>query len=269
MLSRMHRYTLLLTLDEESGYPVAVPTVPGGVTQGETVAECVASARDAIALYIEESRASRRPPLQPAVCSNGQSGDNRWAHDQRRGGRAMTTMPSPDAGPQIESNLGWDALTYLPQRRRSVAPTVTAELQGRLPVIHDFRVMLRPHDDGYLAPEFWSARRGFLVHCFPFRDYLGEEFHSADEALFGIGDAANPLVDIEQGQELFVWRQDSEVLVIAGDPEAEPGSFRVAVRVPEEVFASEWWRFCAIVRRYATAGKNTPLWLRDDEAADD
>ncbi len=48
------RYTILLDPDdEEGGYTVTVPALPGIVTQGETVDECMERARKAIALHIE------------------------------------------------------------------------------------------------------------------------------------------------------------------------------------------------------------------------
>ncbi len=48
------QYTIILHPDpEEGGYTVTVPTLPGCVTQGETVEEAVAMAKDAIRLYIE------------------------------------------------------------------------------------------------------------------------------------------------------------------------------------------------------------------------
>lgn len=171
---------------------------------------------------------------------------------------------------EIQSNFGWTELTYLPQRRRTLPPDVSAVLQSRLPLIHDFRIVLNVDGAGYLAPEFWSARRGFLVRAFPFRDALAEEFPSSAEALLGIGDAANPLVEVELGQELFVWRQAGEVLIVAGDPEAEPGSFRVAVRVSDATFATAWWNLCAAARRYVRPERARPGWLRhvDDDEAD-
>ena len=54
----------------------------------------------------------------------------------------------------------------------------------------------------------------------------------------------------EVGQELFIWGERTEVLVIQGDPDADPGAFRVALRVPEDVFAGEWWRMVRAVHRY-------------------
>ncbi len=51
------RYTIVLIPEpEEGGYSVLVPALPGCVTQGETVEECVAMAQDAIAGWIEVAR---------------------------------------------------------------------------------------------------------------------------------------------------------------------------------------------------------------------
>jgi antitoxin HicB len=47
----MARYTVLL-YPEEGGYSVLVPSLPGCVTQGDTVDEALAMARDAIELYV-------------------------------------------------------------------------------------------------------------------------------------------------------------------------------------------------------------------------
>ena len=48
------RYTILIDPDEEDGgFTVTVPALPGVVTQGETVDECIERAREAIALHIE------------------------------------------------------------------------------------------------------------------------------------------------------------------------------------------------------------------------
>ena len=56
----------------------------------------------------------------------------------------------------------------------------------------------------------------------------------SQESILGIGSSDDPLIDLEMGQELFVWRERSEILIVQGDPDAEPGNFRVAIRVPEE-----------------------------------
>ena len=50
----MRRYTILLTPDtEEGGYVVEVPALPGCRTQGDTLEEAIANAREAIAGWIE------------------------------------------------------------------------------------------------------------------------------------------------------------------------------------------------------------------------
>ena len=60
--SRQYEYTVLLDPDEEEGgYTVTVPALPGIVTQGETVEEALEMARDAIALYIEDLIADGEP----------------------------------------------------------------------------------------------------------------------------------------------------------------------------------------------------------------
>ncbi len=50
----MRKYTIILEPDtEEGGYTVTIPTLPGCITQGETVEECVERAKEAITGYIE------------------------------------------------------------------------------------------------------------------------------------------------------------------------------------------------------------------------
>ncbi len=49
-----YRYTIVLYPEpEEGGYSVLIPALPGCVTQGETVQECIERAREAIELCIE------------------------------------------------------------------------------------------------------------------------------------------------------------------------------------------------------------------------
>ena len=51
---REYQYTIILYPDlEEGGYTVTVPVLPGCVTQGETLEEAIAMAKDAIRLYVE------------------------------------------------------------------------------------------------------------------------------------------------------------------------------------------------------------------------
>lgn len=50
----MRNYTIILEPDfEEGGYTVTVPALPGCITQGETVEQCIERAREAIEGYIE------------------------------------------------------------------------------------------------------------------------------------------------------------------------------------------------------------------------
>ena len=58
----MREYTIILDPDEEEGgYTVTVPALPGVVTQGETIEECIARAREVIAAYIEDLIACGEP----------------------------------------------------------------------------------------------------------------------------------------------------------------------------------------------------------------
>ena len=50
------RNILLIPDTEVGGYTVEVPSLPGCVTEGDTVEEALANAREAIALYIEARR---------------------------------------------------------------------------------------------------------------------------------------------------------------------------------------------------------------------
>ena len=53
----MLRYTVILVPEEEGGYSVDVPALPGCYTQGETREEAKAMAREAIELYLESCKA--------------------------------------------------------------------------------------------------------------------------------------------------------------------------------------------------------------------
>ena len=52
-----YSYKILLTKEEEGGYMVTVPALPGCVTQGDNFEEAIAVAQEAIELYIEELKA--------------------------------------------------------------------------------------------------------------------------------------------------------------------------------------------------------------------
>lgn len=47
------KYTILLERNEEGGYTVTVPSLPGCITQGATGDEAIAHGREAIAGYLE------------------------------------------------------------------------------------------------------------------------------------------------------------------------------------------------------------------------
>ena len=57
----MRAYSIVVDPDPEGGFTVTVPSLPGCITQGETVEECVSNAQEAIALYIEDLVASGEP----------------------------------------------------------------------------------------------------------------------------------------------------------------------------------------------------------------
>lgn len=55
-------YTIILHPDpDEGGYTVTVPALPGCVTQGETLEEAIAMAKDAIRLHIASLIAEGAP----------------------------------------------------------------------------------------------------------------------------------------------------------------------------------------------------------------
>jgi predicted RNase H-like HicB family nuclease len=53
----MLKYTVILIPEEEGGYSVEVPALPGCYTQGETKKEAISMAKEAIELYLESCRA--------------------------------------------------------------------------------------------------------------------------------------------------------------------------------------------------------------------
>ena len=56
------KYTIILEPDTEvGGYTVTVPTLPGCITQGETVEQCIERAQEAIAGHIESLIADGEP----------------------------------------------------------------------------------------------------------------------------------------------------------------------------------------------------------------
>lgn len=67
----MVQYPVILDPDEKSGYTVLFPDLPYGVTQGETVAQCLERAREVITLVLEDVLAENRP-IPPARRRRGE-----------------------------------------------------------------------------------------------------------------------------------------------------------------------------------------------------
>ena len=55
------KYTVLIEKNEEGGYTVVVPSLPGCITQGDTWQEAMANAREAIVGYIEALKDIGKP----------------------------------------------------------------------------------------------------------------------------------------------------------------------------------------------------------------
>lgn len=49
-----YNYKIILNKDEDGGYMVTVPALPGCITQGDTIDDALAMAKEAIELYVEE-----------------------------------------------------------------------------------------------------------------------------------------------------------------------------------------------------------------------
>lgn len=57
-----YQYTIILHPDEEQkGYTVTVPALPGCITEGDSIEQAIAMAKDAIHLYIESLIADGEP----------------------------------------------------------------------------------------------------------------------------------------------------------------------------------------------------------------
>lgn len=55
------KFTAIFEPAEEGGYTVIVPSLPGCVTEGDTLEEAVAMAKDAISVYIESLKKHKEP----------------------------------------------------------------------------------------------------------------------------------------------------------------------------------------------------------------
>jgi predicted RNase H-like HicB family nuclease len=60
------QYNVFLEPDPDGGYVAVVPALPGCYSQGDTVEEALANARDAIVLTIEDLRERGEPIPDPA-----------------------------------------------------------------------------------------------------------------------------------------------------------------------------------------------------------
>lgn len=59
-VKKVRDYTVILEPDEGGGYVVSVPSLPGCVTQGETVEEALKMAKDAVEGYLVVLKEARR-----------------------------------------------------------------------------------------------------------------------------------------------------------------------------------------------------------------
>lgn len=58
---KQRTYRILLTPEDEGGFSVTVPALPGCFTQGETIEEAIEMAKEAIALYVESLEEDGEP----------------------------------------------------------------------------------------------------------------------------------------------------------------------------------------------------------------
>ena len=62
------KFSILIEGNEEGGYTVRVPSLPGCITQGDTWEEAIANAKEAICGYIEVLKSLGKPiPLELPV----------------------------------------------------------------------------------------------------------------------------------------------------------------------------------------------------------
>ena len=58
---RVHQYTAFFEANEHGGYTVAVPSLPGLVTEGKNMEHARSMAKDAIRCYIEGLKKAKEP----------------------------------------------------------------------------------------------------------------------------------------------------------------------------------------------------------------
>lgn len=61
MKKKIYSYQIALIPEDEGGYTVLVPSLPGCVSYGRTVDEAAERAKEAIALHLENLKAHRLP----------------------------------------------------------------------------------------------------------------------------------------------------------------------------------------------------------------
>jgi len=65
------RYTVLMEQNEDGGYTVTVPSLPGCISEGSTREEALAEIEEAISGYIEVARKLGKPiPVEISVPQN-------------------------------------------------------------------------------------------------------------------------------------------------------------------------------------------------------
>ena len=56
-----YNYKILLNKEDDSGYMVSVPALPGCIEQGNTIDDALAMAKGSIELYVEELQSKEVP----------------------------------------------------------------------------------------------------------------------------------------------------------------------------------------------------------------
>ncbi len=60
-MTTVMKYTVILQQEQDGGYVVSVPALPGCVSQGDSRSESLANIREAIELYLEDCREAGDP----------------------------------------------------------------------------------------------------------------------------------------------------------------------------------------------------------------
>lgn len=63
----IHRFKIILEKDPAGGYAVYIPALLGCATQGETLEESIANAKEAITLYLETLKEDKLSPPESDV----------------------------------------------------------------------------------------------------------------------------------------------------------------------------------------------------------